>query len=212
MAGQNLLRFLAMQRHIDTEKNLIIGDRKGIPVYRNNPSVPTTDAISKPKRARFGDEKKGFIVDNGSGELVSMGGATFWETEEVDSGRFVKMFLAGIKQAAGLSKAGLTMFELVYRQVQDNTGNDQVQLSLVLAQEQIEGLTRRTYNRGLRELLDKGFLFCSPVEGVFFINVKYMFNGDRLAFVKAYKRRGAPDPQPSLPLEEKPSETAAEDV
>lgn len=33
------------------------------------------------------------------------------------------------------------------------------------------------------------FLFRSPSSGVFFVNIRYMFNGDRLAFVKGYQRK-----------------------
>jgi len=44
----------------------------------------------------------------------------FWWNEEVDKGRFVKLFLDGIKQAAGLSKAGMMVFEVVYNQIRDN--------------------------------------------------------------------------------------------
>jgi hypothetical protein len=35
----------------------------------------------------------------------------FWWEQEVDSTRFVKLFLDGIKQAAGLSKPGIQVFE-----------------------------------------------------------------------------------------------------
>ena len=60
-------------------------------------------------------------------------------------------------------------------------------------------LSERTYQRGVRELLEKEFLFRSPSEGVFFVNIRYMFNGDRLAFVKTYHLRNAPaQRQPSL--------------
>jgi hypothetical protein len=45
--------------------------------------------------------------------------------------------------------------------------------------------------------LDKEFLFRSPEDGTFFVNIRYMFNGDRLAFVKAYHLK---DSQPSLPF------------
>ncbi len=50
-------------------------------------------------------------------------------------------------------------------------------------------MAKTTYFRGLRELLEREFLFRSPYDGVFFVNIRYMFNGDRLAFVKGYKRK-----------------------
>jgi hypothetical protein len=43
----------------------------------------------------------------------------------------------------------------------------------------------------LRELLEKEFLFLSPYQGLYFVNIRYMFNGDRLAFVTGYKRKSA---------------------
>jgi hypothetical protein len=53
-----------------------------------------------------------------------------------------------------------------------------------------------TYRRGLRELLEKEFVFRSPNPGLFFVNIRFMFNGDRLAFVKGYKLK---KDQPMLP-------------
>lgn len=171
------------------KKDLIISYKKGVPVYETNPSVPDPDSIKKRKTVRFGDDKRGFVVDTGSGEIISVGGVGFYEFEEVDNSRFVKLFLDGVKQAAGLSKAGLAMFELVYRQMQGNPGSDRVSISYYMASKEINGLTERTYQRGMRELLDREFLYRSPYDGVFFVNIRYMFNGDRLAFVKGYKRK-----------------------
>jgi len=39
-------------------------------------------------------------------------------------------------------------------------------------------------------LLEKEFLYRSPSDGVFFVNIRFMFNGDRLAFVKSYHLKG----------------------
>lgn len=114
-----------------------------------------------------------------------------YEWEEVDKERFVKLYLAGLKQAAGLSKAGLAVFELVYQQLQGKPGQDTITLSLLTA-----GMKKTAYYNGVRELLEKNFLFRSPYDGTFFVNIRFMFNGDRLAFVKGYKLR---TDQPTLP-------------
>ena len=183
----------------DRQNSLVISQKKGVPVYSSNPSIPNPDDIRRRKPVRFGDDKRGFVVDNGNGEVMGVGGMSFYEFEEVDTAKFVKMFLVGIKQAAGLSKAGLAVFEIVYTFVQENPNTDRVELSFYGASKQIKGLNERTYQRGLRELLDKEFLFRSPTEGVFFVNIRYMFNGDRLAFVKGYRRISA-NAQGELPL------------
>lgn len=130
------------------------------------------------------------VINTGSGEVLGPGTAIAYEWEEVDSERFVKLFLQGLKQAADLSKAGLAVFEVVYHQLRERPNTDEVMLSHYTAKDVIKGMTDRTYQRGLRELLEKEFLFRSPAEGVFFVNIRYMFNGDRLAFVKAYQLKG----------------------
>lgn len=184
--------------------SLIISKKKGVPVYAKNPSIPNPDDIKKRKAVRYGSDQKGFVVDGGSGDVLGVGAMGFYEFEEVDNAKFVKMFLAGIKQAAGLSKAGLSVFELVYASVQANPNNDKIELSYYAASEHTKGLLERTYQRGLRELLDREFLFRSPSDGVFFVNIRYMFNGDRLAFVKGYQRKGSKfnQYQQELPFDE----------
>ena len=168
------------------QKTGVMRERYGMPVYRLNPSIPSPDSITKKKSVRYGDDKKGFIVDGGNGEVLSVGGMGFYKFEEVDDTRFVKMFLDGIKKTAGLSKSGLAVFELVYRQVQSKPNTDEIKLSA-----DDTGLNPVTYRRGLRELLEKEFLFLSPYQGLYFVNIRYMFNGDRLAFVTGYKRKNA---------------------
>ena len=164
----------------------VIGEKRGVPVYTKNPSIPGNEEIIRSRRAQVGNDRKGIIINDGTGEILGNGAAVIYEWEEVDKERFVKLFLAGVKQASGLSKAGLAIFEVVYNLVREHPNSDKVELNFYHASEQIKGINERTYRRGLRELLDKGFLFRSPSEGVFFVNIRYMFNGDRLAFVKAY--------------------------
>ncbi len=172
----------------------VLAEKRGVKIYTSNPSVPSPDEIKKPKRARFGNDVKGLVVDNGSGEILGHGGAMVYEWEEVDKERFVKLYLAGLKQAAGLTRAGLAVFEIVYKQLQEKPGQDTITLSILTC-----GMKKTAYYNGLRELLDKEFLFRSPYDGTFYVNIRFMFNGDRLAFVKGYKVK-QPSPQGELPL------------
>lgn len=159
--------------------------KRGFPVYRTNPSVPTANGIStRTKRFHVPGGKAAVIVDNTSGEIKGIGGMGFWWEEEVDSSRFVKLFLDGIKTAADLSKTGMQVFEMVYHQMRANPGSDEIKLNQYLARD--HGINERAYQRGVRELLEKEFLYRSPSDGVFFVNIRFMFNGDRLAFVRSY--------------------------
>lgn len=174
-----------------------VDEKYGVPVYETNPSIPSETEIRRNRRAQIGTDMRGLVVDSGSGEILGHGGAIAYEWEEVDKERFVKLYLAGLKQAAGLTKAGLGVFEFVYRQVRERPGQDTVPLDAYSS-----GIHPVTYRRGLRELLEKEFLFRSPNPGLFFVNIRFMFNGDRLAFVKGYKLK---KDQPVLPGLEPPS-------
>jgi hypothetical protein len=180
-----------------------ISTKRGFPIYRTNPSVPATTGMqTRSKRFQVPGGKAAMIVDNSTGEIKGIGGMGFWWKEEVDSSRFVKLFLYGIKQAAGLSKTGIQVFELVYHEMRANPGSDEIKLNQYVARD--HGINDRTYQRGVRELLEKEFLFRSPSDGVFFVNIRFMFNGDRLAFVKSYHLKGAAR-QAELPLLEAPA-------
>ena len=63
----------------------------------------------------------------------------------------------------------------------------------------------RTYQRGLRELLENEFLYRSPSADVFFVNIMYMFNGNRITLAKSYYLRDK-GLQGELPFD-KPTET-----
>ena len=198
-----MLLFVFVQLHggilsENLQKSIVIREKHGIPVYAVNPSVPDPNHIKRSKRVQIGDGQKGLVVDGGTGEILGRGGAMYYEWEDVDSERFVKLYLAGLKQASGLSKAGLNVFEIVYHALRENPGKDTVQLS----QDASPNLKPVTFRRGLRELLEKEFLYRSPYDGTFFVNIRFMFNGDRLAFVKGYRLKNAEAEQAALPFEE----------
>jgi len=48
----------------------------------------------------------------------------------------------------------------------------------------------------------------STLASMFFVNIRFMFNGDRLAFVKGYRLKKEDPRQPRLPLKEPPAMTA----
>jgi hypothetical protein len=106
-------------------------------------------------------------------------------------GAFCKAVSRWSEAGGGAFKGGLAVFELVYNQLQSKPGQDTITLSLLTA-----GMKKTAYYSGLRELLEKEFLFRSPYDGTFFVNIRFMFNGDRLAFVKGYKLK---KDQPTLP-------------
>lgn len=179
--------------------------RRGFKRYARNPSVP--DRGLTPTRMRPvkipGADKEMVFVDGGTGELLGPGVRHFLKFEEVDATRFVKLFLDGMKQAAGLSKAGMGVFELVYRQLQEKPNSDEIALSWHLAKTLGLDMPERTFRHGLRQLLEREFLYESLVDGLYFVNIRYMFNGDRLTFIRGYKLKSS-TAQAKLQLERTP--------
>lgn len=169
-----------------SEKQDTIGQKYGDAIYSRNPSVPTPNVISKARRVLTGNERKGLLIDEGSGEIIGHGGAVSFVQEQVDKETFVKLYLKGVQQATGLTQTGLKVFGEVYSQLRDNPNTDTVSLNMRTTE-----LSSGIFYRGLKELLQKEFLFRSPMDGTFFVNIQYMFNGNRLAFVQAYHTEDA---------------------
>ena len=169
-------------------QTLILGERRGIPYYQANPSIPDRDALqtrSRPKQIAAGN--KAMIVHPSTGEVLGKASVAFMQGEEVDTQHFVKLYIDGVSGVTGLSKPGATVFEMVIAQLHENPGTDMVNLSSHLAKS--KGIAERTYQRGLRDLQSKEILFASHAEGAFFINIQYIFNGNRLHFVKSYYKK-----------------------
>lgn len=176
--------------------------RRGHPIYESNPSLSSSLPV-KVKHKDPSDLGTAYRISRDTGEIVAHGAIGFWEEQEVDSEQFVKIYIAGIRQYGQLSKSGATMFEYVYNEISGKNGKDKdtVAINYLLAQRWLDSLSRRTYERGLKELLDKDFIFRSLTSEIYFVNVRYMFNGDRLMMAKVYQRKEANIPV-QLPSDE----------
>lgn len=180
--------------------------RHGHKIYRENPSlvsgVPTRIVPQRP--TKMGDA---YIIAPDTGQVLSKGAMAFIAEKEVDTEEFVKIYLAGIRKYGELKKAGATIFEFVYHSISGKSGkdNDVVAINWPLVYEWKSDLTRPTYQRGMNELLNKEFIFRTITADYYFVNVKYMFNGDRIALVQSYRRKqnkqSGPDSQAELPLD-----------
>lgn len=180
----------------------ILDIKRGLKVYERNPSVPNPGHLPIKRRpVKVANGNKVMFVNGSSGE-ASDGHAAFFEMQEVDQQQFVKLYLAGIKQTAKLTAAGFQVFELVYRQMQDTPQTDKIELNHYLTKKYGLNIADRTYRRGLRELLENEFLYQSPSKDVYFVNINFMFNGNRITLAKSYLLQGTQS-QGELALENK---------
>lgn len=175
--------------------------RRGFPIYKHNPSITSNLPMRiKPKKQHR--LANAYMITPGTDEHIMQGAFTFVEEQIVDTEEFVKVFLAGQKKQAELSKAGLTLLAFVHKQIsgRDAADKDTVLLNPILAQEHNPPISERTYFRGMNELLEKNFLFRSIAADMYFVNINFMFNGNRINVLKSYIRKGTEAEQQELPL------------
>lgn len=163
--------------------------RRGAVRHRSNPflSAATSNTRQGTKRLsnKAGDK---FMIVSEHGEVVANTG--FHEVVEVDKTQFVKLYINGVKAFQGLKSAGAKVFELIYRAAQDAPGTDRIYLHFMSIEQAITPISRATFDRGMSELIDRGFIAESVEPGMYFLNIDYLFNGNRLAFIKEFRIKG----------------------
>jgi len=173
-----------------------VGTRRGFPVYERNPSVVSPDQMNtrrKPVRIARGDRL--MLVGQDTGEIVGDGHVAFIDMQEVDETQFVKLYLAGVQQQMKLTTAGLKVFELVYRQMRSTPQMDRVEMNYYIVKKYGLDISDRTYQRGLREMLEHSFLYRSTGADLYFVNVDFIFNGNRITLAKSYQIKGKTEPE-----------------
>lgn len=154
--------------------------------HQANPFLSNASVNSKTGTKRLSNKKGDkFMIVSDNGETVAPAG--FHEIIEIDKTQFVKLYINGVKAFQGLKSAGAKVFEIIYRAVQENPGSDKIYLHFMSVEQNITPISRATFFRGMTELIERGFIAESFEPGVYFLNIDYLFNGDRLAFIKEYR-------------------------
>jgi hypothetical protein len=162
--------------------------KRGLIKYDHNPFVVSTIDNTKQgvKRIKNKDGNRMMVVSENSGEIVAPAG--FWQAQEVDKTQFVKLYVNGVKAFKELTGSGTKVFEVLYLKVQEAIGKDSLYLSFIEVDQQETPMSKATFMKGMKELIIKGFIAESMVQNKYYLNPDYMWNGDRLAFVKEYRK------------------------
>jgi hypothetical protein len=162
--------------------------RRGKSLYVTNPFVSNAVANTKQggRRITNKDGNRMMVVSEVTGDIVAPAG--FWQYEEVDKTQFVKLYVNGVKAFKDLTGAGTKVFEVLYTEIQRNIGKDRVYMNFSALCQDVTPMSEATFNRGMKELVEKAFVAATPTVGWYWINPDYLWNGDRLAFVKEYRK------------------------
>ena len=155
-----------------------------------NPLVEAQQVRVKRRVVRTGKSEE--LVSGATGEVRAV--SAIHQVEERDDAEFVKVFAAGVAAAFELNRTTYRVFQAVLQEYERTPMTrgfaDTVELFWFgggLSGRDV-GMSEKTFQRGLKELLAKGFL-APKSSSVFWVNPALFFKGDRVLFVKEYRRR-----------------------
>ena len=155
-----------------------------------NPLVEPQCVQLKRRWVRSGRTEE--LVNTSTGELSSV--AAIHQVEEKDDAEFVKVFAAGVAASYDLTKTAQRVFHVVLDQYQQTPMSkgfvDHVNLFWHGAgiEGRDVGMSAKTFQRGLKELLEKGFVYPKDTAS-YWINPALFFKGDRVLFIREYRRK-----------------------
>lgn len=150
------------------------------------------------------DERR--VIDAETGEAVGMRVSQICRIEEKDQAQFVKVFSEGVAAMFGLSKTAQRVFMAILQIYEQTPMTNGYADSLYLhwfdggLSGQSMDMSEATYSRGLLELLEKRFI-APRSPNLFWVNPALFFKGDRVAFVKEYRRRPTATALPVSPAQ-----------
>lgn len=155
-----------------------------------NPLINSTNIKVKSRSVRTGQRRD--LVDIDTGEISAI--SVIHVIEEKDDAEFVKVFADGISKSYELTKTAQRVFRTVLDEYERTPMHGGFADTLYLAwfNGGLSGrnvqMSEATFNRGLRELLAKGFL-AARGPNAFWVNPSLFFKGNRVLFLKEYRRR-----------------------
>lgn len=161
--------------------------KRGVVAYRKNP-------FWKPYEVAVGTKKVtiagGFLTNPETGEAMQHAG--IHRVEFVDEDKFVKLFTQNLKVFFDLTPPSQKVLQCVLGTLQDNPNAEGIHLPWFTVEdfslEHNLKISRTSFHRALREMLDKGFIAESESANFYWINPHLFFNGDRMTFITEYRK------------------------
>jgi len=171
--------------------------KKSLKTLRAEMMSPQINPLVEPQliktKKRFVKSGRGEdLISRETGEIVGV--AAIHQIEERDDADFVKVFAAGVAATYDLTKTAQRVFQVVLDQYQRTpmTKGYADSVDLFWFGDGIEGrdvgIHERTWFRGLRELLEKRFIW-PKTSSSYWVNPALFFKGDRVIFIKEYRRK-----------------------
>ena len=162
--------------------------------HTENPFLDSLVVKKKSKRVTVSalGSKNDVLISESTGEVKGTHVCTY---KQVDDAEFVKLFVANIAMtfnltASGIKSFNVLMFVVQYKAIQkDVVVLDKYSLDDFLeANKAARYFSKKTFDRGLRELEKAQIIAKARKMGFYYINPSFIFNGDRIAFTRIIER------------------------
>jgi len=147
--------------------------------FMNDGSMDHLPKATKQQQAR----KRAAVFEPATGQQIGECDG-FYRKIEVDATQHIKLYLEGTGALAKLTKPGLAVFQIMYCQMLKSFDKDKIMMTALIARKY--GIARTTYFAGITSLIETGFIAKTDIPPLYWINPKYIFNGNRLRFVQDY--------------------------
>jgi hypothetical protein len=157
---------------------------KQYPYNTTNPfmSDVVTHITSKKVRKAVGHTYQD-VLNYETGELEKQKILVLGESKELDKQLYYKTYYDSIKSFFGLSKAALSIFDYIMRNIKKD--NDKICLVVSDILDEVE-ISSATVYRGLAQLIEANIIAKTTFDACYYINPNIAFKGDRIAVVKQY--------------------------
>lgn len=161
--------------------------KKGIAAYSKNP-------FWKPTEVKVGTRKVtiagGFVANGNTGE--GMHHAGIHRIEYVDEDQFVKLFTGNLTVFFNLSHTSQKLLHCLLDELQKHPNAEGIWLPWFTVEDFAAKtnlkISRTSFQRSLKEMLEKGFIAESENQNFYWINPHLFFNGDRMTFITEYRK------------------------
>ena len=110
----------------------------------------------------------------------------------VDKDEFIKIYVYSLPIFAEMKNSTKILFHYILLSVNEEIGKDSIYISFkdyqgkAAKNPMYPKISQPTFSRCLNELLQLGIVYKSGLSNMYYINISYVFNGDRLRFITEY--------------------------
>lgn len=122
----------------------------------------------------------------------------FHKKQYVEERKFVKLYIEANEVLCNLKTSGRLIFEYIFAEMQKAESFNRTELDisykhyvLFCRRREIKPIAEKTFYRARSELVQNKVIAPSGVNGIFFINLNFFFNGDRFFVATEYIKKNS---------------------